>query len=79
MISKKIKIKKIKFFLLGKLANEKPDLSKKPKILLGQVWGRVRVGVEVGVAAGVVREKFPERVLGAISNCTKLVGGWGII
>ena len=26
-----------------------------------------------------VREKFPQRVLGAISSCTKLVGDWGII
>ena len=26
-----------------------------------------------------VRGKFPQRVLGAISNCTKLVGGWVII
>ena len=27
----------------------------------------------------VVRRKFPQRVLGAISNCTKLVGGWVVI
>ena len=26
-----------------------------------------------------VRGKFPQRVLGAISSCTKLVGGWVII
>ena len=26
-----------------------------------------------------VRGKFPQRALGAISNCTKLVGGWVII
>ena len=26
-----------------------------------------------------VRGKFPQQVLGAISNCTKLVGGWMIV
>ena len=35
-----------------------------------------KIQVKENRIGSYVREKFPQQILGAISNCTKLVGGW---